>query len=110
MGLNGAEERGGGGIRESIGFRRDATIFVCPNGADESKCLSSVWWSSHESAREEKRIAYVAMTRTKGDLIVWMGSDSYDRLRISRPDFVARFVCTNIDEAVRTLSAPVDPT
>jgi len=61
---------------------------VCPGTGNDESCCSSIWWSSDENAREERRVAYVAMTRTRGDLILWIGSPSFDRLRILRPEFV----------------------
>jgi DNA helicase-2/ATP-dependent DNA helicase PcrA len=85
------------------GETHDVTLFVCPNAREASECLSSVWWSASDDAREERRIAYVAMTRTRGILIVWMGAESYDRLISAQPEFVKCFECLSPDEAIQAL-------
>ncbi len=68
------------------GETHDTTIFVCPD-TSPPKCPSVVWWADGE----EKRIAYVAMTRTQGDLILCVSDACYQRLASNRPQFVASF-------------------
>jgi DNA helicase II / ATP-dependent DNA helicase PcrA len=46
------------------GETHDVTLFVCPTTSKLTQCPSNVWWSTSDKDREEKRIAYVAMTRT----------------------------------------------
>ena len=55
------------------GETHDVTIFVCPH-TTAAHCPFTVWWSTGERDREEKRITYVAMTRARGGL---------DRLRVA---------------------------
>ena len=58
------------------GETHDITVFVCPD-SDARHCPSAVWWSTDEKNREEKRIAYVAMTRTRGTLILCVSEAIY---------------------------------
>lgn len=85
------------------GETHDITVFVCPN-ANASHCPSVVWWSTDEKDREERRIAYVAMTRTSGDLILCVTEPCYDRLLTSHPEFVSSFECMTSAEYVSSLS------
>ena len=45
------------------GETHDLTVFVCPPMNGPSTCQSAIWWSQDPEDHEEKRIAYVAMTR-----------------------------------------------
>lgn len=72
------------------GETHDVTIFVCPDTGAQY-CPSAVWWSKDEKDREEKRIAYVAMTRTRGDLLVCVSDAVCQRLSKDRPLFVNSF-------------------
>lgn len=87
------------------GETHDVTMFVCPEPKAEYRCPSTVWWSTAEKDREERRIAYVAMTRTRGDLIVCVSTASYGRLVNSRPKFVAAFECMTIAQYVEAEEA-----
>lgn len=90
------------------GETHDVTILVCPN-ASAAKCPSAVWWSEKEKDREEKRIAYVAMTRTQGDLILCVSHASLGRLSSKRPEFVAGFECMTVDEFTRMMGKSSEP-
>lgn len=81
------------------GETHDVTIFVCPD-TNAEHCPSTIWWSQDEKEREERRIAYVAMTRTQGDLILCVSDDCYGRLCESRKPFVDSFECMTVDEFV----------
>lgn len=85
------------------GETHDITVFVCPD-TKASHCPSTTWWSIEEKNREEKRIAYVAMTRTRGDLIVCVSEACYKRLCKSQRTFVDRFICMSVGEYVKMLS------
>ncbi len=82
------------------GETHDVTIFVCPEPRKVQHCPSIVWWSENEEGREEKRIAYVAMTRAQGDLIVCVSEACYQRLSITRPQFVASFECLTVEQFI----------
>lgn len=77
------------------GETHNATIFVCSD-TKSNHCPSVMWWAD----REEKRIAYVAMTRTQGDLILCVSDACYRRLYEKRPEFVKSFECRTVDEYV----------
>ncbi|MBN1153213.1 MAG: ATP-dependent helicase [Dehalococcoidia bacterium] len=73
------------------GETHDATILVCPEPARNRKCPSEIWWSASDTDREEKRIAYVAMTRTRGDLVVCVAKRTLENLSEAQPSFVTSF-------------------
>ena len=82
------------------GETHDVTIFVCPP-EKPARCPSVVWWSSADKDLEERRIAYVAMTRTRGDLVLCVEDSCYERLVETRPEFVACFKVVTLDEYFR---------
>jgi DNA helicase-2/ATP-dependent DNA helicase PcrA len=79
------------------GETHDVSIFVCPK-ARADRCPSVVWWSDAPEDQEERRIAYVAMTRTRGQLLVLVSEECRDRLIAARPQFVASFESMGVDE------------
>ena len=82
------------------GETHDVTILVCPE-TGINHCPSQTWWSQEEKDREEKRIAYVAMTRTQRDLIVCVSEACYERLCRSREEFVNSFnICMTVEEFI----------
>ncbi len=87
------------------GETHDATVFVCPDLSQVARCPSAVWWSTDAVHREERRIAYVAMTRTRSDLVVCVSDACYQRLCQHRTTFVATFQCKTIDECIAAFSA-----
>ena len=88
------------------GETHDVTIFVCPEAkvSKEAKCPSMTWWSTDAAAREERRIAYVAMTRSRGDLVLCVAESCFKRLSKSRGDFLGAFQHVSIDECIAALS------
>jgi DNA helicase II / ATP-dependent DNA helicase PcrA len=85
------------------GETHEITIFVCPPPFNAAHCPSTVWWSPDEKDREERRIAYVAMTRTQGDLILCVSESCYGRLASSRAAFVASFECMTVAQFINSL-------
>jgi hypothetical protein len=82
------------------GETHDVTVFVCPPTTQVAHCPSTLWWTTSGKTREEKRIAYVAMTRTRGDLILCVSEDCYKRLLSSRAAFVGSFECMTVAEYI----------
>ncbi len=82
------------------GETHDITIFVCPDSSTASRCPSAVWWTNSPELLEERRIAYVAMTRTRRDLVVCVSDACYQRLCQSQAAFVGSFLCQTIDECI----------
>jgi len=89
------------------GETHDVTIFVCPDTRDKRYCPSTVWWSEDERDREERRIAYVAMTRTQGDLILCVSDAIYQRLNESRGKFLESFECMTAAEFSTILASSI---
>lgn len=79
------------------GETHDATIFVCPT-EKPSRCPSVIWWSEDERHREERRIAYVAVTRSRGDIYLCTSKPCFQRLSDNRAEFMAAFEHFTIDE------------
>ncbi|MFN8091062.1 MAG: UvrD-helicase domain-containing protein [Vicinamibacteria bacterium] len=82
------------------GETHEATILVCRGPARGVSCPSTQWWPSEVAEQEERRIAYVAMTRTKGDLFVCVSARCLENLRTKRAGFVAAFRCMSIEEFI----------
>ncbi|MBK9119763.1 MAG: UvrD-helicase domain-containing protein [Phycisphaerales bacterium] len=89
------------------GETHDLTVFVCPPTTQPARCPSAVWWSANDEDREEKRIAYVAMTRTQGDLIVCVSDACYQRFIDNRGPFVAAFESMTVEGFVAALAQGV---
>lgn len=85
------------------GETHDVTILVCPDPKKPDQCPSAMWWSIDSCDQEEKRIAYVAMTRTRGDLLVCVSASSMDALRRLRSDFVDSFECFTVNEFIQNI-------
>ena len=84
------------------GETHDITLFICPP-TRKTRCPSLVWWSSEQKHREERRIAYVALTRSQEDLIVCVSEMCYARLQTSRQAFIRSFQCMTVDEFIGEL-------
>jgi len=82
------------------GETHDLTVFVCPEANRENHCPSRVWWSDAASDQEERRIAFVAVTRTRGDLIVCVSEQCFARLQQTQPSFVRSFECMTIGDFI----------
>jgi DNA helicase II / ATP-dependent DNA helicase PcrA len=80
------------------GETHDVTVFVSPNPSQALRCPSVVWWSNDPAHLEERRIAYVAMTRTRGDLVLCVSESCYQRLAQQRIAFVTSLKCMTVDE------------
>lgn len=89
-------------VHGAKGETHDLTIFISPPKA--VPCISVVWWSQAEKDREEKRIAYVAMTRSKGDLLFCVSEDTFGRLEKVQKDFVECFEVAHIEDYILTLN------
>lgn len=82
------------------GETHDLTVFVCQEPIQKERCPSVVWWSDAAADQEERRIAFVGVTRTRGDLIVCMSVQCFARLQQTQPSFVRSFECMTIDEFI----------
>jgi DNA helicase II / ATP-dependent DNA helicase PcrA len=84
------------------GETHDVTVFVWPPASRYRPCPSRTWWSADPSESEERRIAYVAMTRSRRDLIMCIDYVCFGRLCADRAGFVGSFQCQTIDECIAT--------
>jgi DNA helicase-2/ATP-dependent DNA helicase PcrA len=84
-------------IHGAKGETHSTTILCLPDPTTRSRCISHTWWSSESRHLEERRIAYVAMTRTNRRLILCVGPATLSRLRESRPAFVDQFRMVSMD-------------
>ena len=82
------------------GETHDLTVFICPDVKQADRCPSVIWWSGAAENQEERRIAFVAVTRTRGHLIVCVSNQCLVRLQATRADFVQSFECMSIDDFV----------
>ncbi len=81
------------------GETHDLTVLVCPDLNQVKRCPSVIWWSDADD-QEERRIAFVAVTRTRGDLIICVSEQCFARLQQSRASFVQSFECMSIDNFI----------
>jgi len=81
------------------GETHDVTVFVCPPDKP-ARCPSTVWWSTLAHDREERRIAYVAMTRSRADLILCLSQECRKRFIEIRQGFIEKFKSLPIDDLI----------
>lgn len=88
-------------VHKVKGETHDVTIFACPPKKGKIKCPSETWWSSDSSMSEEKRIAYVAMTRSRKDLYLVVSDETANNLLLRHPDFYGCFERKSIEEFIK---------
>lgn len=87
------------------GETHDLTVLVCPKPRRERDCITNTWWPQEGTDLEDRRIAYVAVTRTQGDLVVLVSTETLSRLRRLRSSFVEVFECMAMTEFLMTVSS-----
>ncbi len=96
------------------GETHDATVLVVPPTAGKrasKRCPTLIWWPTGKVGDdshwddEERRIAYVALTRSRGDVVLCVDRPAYDRLVARQPDFVGAFECCDVAEFLACLEA-----
>jgi len=65
-----------------------------------NRCPSVVWWSSEAAFQEERRIAFVAATRTADTFILCVHVETYERLLKSKPAFVEAFDVMDLTDLI----------
>ena len=90
------------------GETHDLTVFVCPAPRQENRCPSVVWWSDAPADQEERRIAFVAVTRSRGDLIVCASENVFARLQKYRTGFYQLFEQMSISDFIAKNSKVVE--
>jgi hypothetical protein len=79
-------------IHKVKGAEFDTVVFFVPKTA-KAKCPSIQWWSDDDGG-EERRIAFVAVSRAKQRFVLCLHSSVYEALKQSRPDFIKCFDAT----------------
>ncbi|QVL30315.1 hypothetical protein KIH39_15795 [Telmatocola sphagniphila] len=82
------------------GETHDISIFVCPDRTNTANCPSQIWWSNNTKDREARRIAYVAMTRSRSDLILFVPVKCKESFETNRSNFAESFQTMTTDEAI----------
>lgn len=88
------------------GETHDMTVIICPEPATEQDCPSRLWWPATGENGEEKRVAYVALTRSSGDVVLCISPTTLENLRLLRPEFVAQCWSMTIAEYIASLPLP----
>lgn len=60
-----------------------------PSAGGVSRCISNQWWD--DQSAEERRVAFVAVTRAKRAFILSVHKKTYDALKKQRPSFIRTF-------------------
>lgn len=96
---------GGGKVNRSAqtvhavkGETHETTILVVPEPRRDADCPSEAWWSNDTGRQEERRIIYVAATRSRGDFLLLAAQTVVDRLRVRRVEFCEAFDVMTTDE------------
>ena len=75
------------------GETHDVTIFICPPQKKGIPCPSDTWWNG-----EERRIMYVAFTRSREILYVVVSKETAQNLKINHKSFYDCFEVMNIED------------
>ena len=79
-------------IHSVKGQTHDATVLVIPPiNRGKNRCPSDLWWSEDLKDYEERRIAYVALTRSRKDFYLVISKESAQNLKNKRPTFYKCF-------------------
>lgn len=62
------------------GETHDMTVIICPEPATEQDCPSRLWWPATGENGERKRVAYVALTRSSGDVVLCISPTTLENL------------------------------
>lgn len=85
------------------GETHDVTIFFVPKQTGRRPCVSDAWWSSDAKQSEERRIAFVAATRSRAHFVLCVSSQTATNLQQTRPDFYNCFEVMQPDAFLATL-------
>lgn len=86
-------------IHSVKGQTHDVTVLIIPPiGNGKNRCPSDLWWSENSNDDEERRIAYVAMTRSRKDFYMVVSKETLQNLKTKRPTFYDCFEVMNIED------------
>ncbi|MCB0766590.1 MAG: ATP-dependent helicase [Flavobacteriales bacterium] len=92
-------------IHSVKGETHGMTVIICPHPSTEADCPSRLWWPAAGDIEEERRIAYVALTRSSGDVVLCISPNTMENLRRLRPEFVEQCRSMTIAEYIASLAA-----
>jgi hypothetical protein len=75
-------------IHEVKGTEYDLVVLYVPNSSKPADCVSDQWWIANS---EERRIAFVAASRSKRVFVLLVHTATFNRLKNARPQFVSCF-------------------
>jgi DNA helicase-2/ATP-dependent DNA helicase PcrA len=92
-------------VHAAKGETHDVTLLYVPKVLS-NRCPANTWWSGKTS--EERRVAFVAVTRSRSTFILCVHRNTYERLAKTVPDFVAAFEVHELEAwlTYRQSSAP----
>ncbi len=73
------------------GETHHTTILYVPKPAGKRKCVSDSWWSNDVAVGEERRIAFVAATRSRRDFVMCVSPVTAKNLQSTRTQFYQCF-------------------
>ena len=86
-------------IHSVKGQTHDVTVLIIPPiGNGKNRCPSDLWWSEDSKDNEERRIAYVALTRSRKDFYMVVSKETLQNLKTKRPTFYDCFEVMNIED------------
>lgn len=85
------------------GETHDVTIFFVPKPTGKRRCISDAWWSGDEGLKEERRIAFVAATRSRGEFVLCVSTQTSVNLQKLQPAFFNCFTVLQPDVYLASL-------
>lgn len=84
------------------GETHDTTFVFAPKG---KSCISDDWWTTEPNKKEERRIAFVAVTRSRQNLVLCVSTTTAKNLQTNQPDFFNAFAQTTEADYLAALEA-----
>ena len=78
-------------VHGAKGETHHTTIYYVPKPRRDDACPSALWWCGSTEAEEERRIAFVAVTRARKNFVLCVHRSSYGALQERRPEFTKLF-------------------
>jgi DNA helicase-2/ATP-dependent DNA helicase PcrA len=78
-------------VHGAKGETHHTTIYYVSQPRRRDACPSELWWSTSQESEEERRIAFVAVTRARKNAALCLHRSSYEALMKRRSEFVRLF-------------------
>ena len=90
-------------IHSVKGQTHDATVLVIPPiSRGKNRCPSDLWWSKELKDNEERRIAYVALTRSRKDFYLVVSKETAQNLENKQSAFFKCFEVKKTEDYIPT--------